>query len=76
MRKVAYISISVVLLMLTYFITYFVLLNDKQNQVYNEIVEVSKNTNDYENFLKYQPVMHKEIELKSVITSGFQSSIS
>lgn len=55
MKKTVFGLFAISILIFVYFITYFVVLSQKQNEVFHEIVEESKKTNDYELFLKYQP---------------------
>lgn len=74
MKKPVFGLFAISILIFVYFITYFVVLSQKQNEVFHEIVEESKKTNDYELFLKYQPnaSYHKLIELDSVVNENYR----
>ena len=73
MKKTVFGLFAISILIFVYFITYFVVLNHKQNEIFHEIVEESKKNNDYELFLKYQPNAHyhKLIEHDSVVNENY-----
>lgn len=43
--------------------TYFIELNQKQVSIYNEMMTLTKETHDYESFLRFNSYLHKEIDL-------------
>lgn len=63
MKKAIYIFFSLGVLFIVYFMTYFIELNQKQVSIYNEMMTLTKETHDYESFLRFNSYLHKEIDL-------------
>ena len=66
MKKAIYIFFSRGVLFIVYFMTYFIELNQKQVSIYNEMMTLTKETHDYESFLRFNSYLHKEIDLNQI----------